>query len=125
MPARAITMRKRSYSFVRAHRRRWGLSQAELAILLGIVSSTTVSRIERSVRTPTSTVMIACCILFGLPALELFGSLHEEIEEVVGTAAKNLNDALKGMTDKPSIRKREFLEQVLRRLINSNRANGV
>ena len=69
--------------------------------------------------------MIACCILFGLPAPELFGSIHEDIEEVVGTAAKNLYDALEGMTDKPSIRKREFLEQVLRRLININRANGV
>jgi len=125
MPARAITMRNRSYSFVRAHRRRWGLSQAELAMLLGIVSSTTVSRIERSVRTPTSTVMIACCILFGLPAPELFGSLHEEIEEVVGTAAKNLYDALKGMTDKSSIRKREFLEEVLSRLVNRNRSKGV
>lgn len=113
-------MRKRSYSFVRAHRRRWGLTQAELAVLLGIASSTTVSRIERSVRTPTATVMVACCILFGLPAPELFTTLHDEIEEVVGTAAKILCDALEGRTDKQSVRKREFLEEVLSRLINRN-----
>ena len=115
-------MRKRSYSFVRAHRRRWGLSQNELAILLGIASSTTVSRIERSVRRPTTTVLVACCILFGLPAPELFSSLHEEIEEVIGTAAKSLFDSLEGKTDKPSVRKRQFLEQVLSRLLNRHRS---
>jgi|HubBroStandDraft_4_1064222.scaffolds.fasta_scaffold78650_2 transcriptional regulator with XRE-family HTH domain len=116
-------MRKRSYSFVRAHRRRWGLSQAELAALLGVASSTTVSRIERSVRTPTATVMVACCILFGLPTPELFTTLHDDIEEVVGTAAKILSDALEGKTDKISLRKRKFLEEVLSRLINRNRLN--
>jgi transcriptional regulator with XRE-family HTH domain len=118
-------MRKRSYSFVRAHRRRWGLSQAELALLLGVASSTTVSRIERSVRTPTATVLVACCILFGLPAPELFTSLHDEIEEVVGTAVKNLCDGLEGKSDKQSVRKREFLEQVLLRLVSRNGSKKV
>lgn len=118
-------MRKGSYSFVRAHRRRWGLSQAELAALLGLASSTTVSRIERSVRTPTTTVLVACCILFGLPAPELFTSLHDEIEEVVGTAAKTLCDALEDKADKLSVRKRLFLEEVLSRLVNRNRSNEV
>jgi transcriptional regulator with XRE-family HTH domain len=118
-------MRKQSYSFVRAHRRRWGLSQNELAVLLGIASSTTVSRIERSVRRPTTTVLVACCILFGLPAPELFSSLHDEIEEVIGTAAKNLYDALEGKTDTQSVRKRRFLEQVLSRLIISNHSKQV
>jgi transcriptional regulator with XRE-family HTH domain len=118
-------MRKRSYSFVRAHRRRWGLTQAELALLLGVASSTTVSRIERSVRTPTATVMVACCILFGLPAPELFTSLHDEIEEVVGTTVKNLCDALEGKNDKQSIRKRQFLEQVLLRLVSRNGSKKV
>src|SRR5689334_14570047 len=118
-------MRKRSYSFVRAHRRRWGLSQSELALLLGIASCTTVSRIERSVRSPSTNVLVACCIYFGLPAPELFSTLHEEIEEVVGNAAKNLYDALEGKMDKQSLRKREFLEQVLFRLINRNNSKGV
>jgi transcriptional regulator with XRE-family HTH domain len=115
-------MHKRTYSFVRAHRRRWGLTQDELATLLGVTSSTTVSRIERSVRTPTATVMVACCILFGLPAPDLFISLHEEIEELIGTAAKVLLDELAHKTDKHSLRKREFLENVLARLISPNRS---
>lgn len=64
--------------------------------------------------------MVACCILFGLPAPELFTTLHDDIEEVVGTAAKILFDALESKTDKASVRKREFLEKVLSRLINRN-----
>jgi transcriptional regulator with XRE-family HTH domain len=115
-------MRKRSYSFVRAHRRRWGLTQVELAMLLGAGSSTTVSRIERSIRVPTVTVLIACSILFGLPAPELFSSLHDEIAEIVGTAAKSLYDDLEGKTDKQSVRKRQLLEDVLTRIIKRNRS---
>ncbi len=113
-------MHKRSYSFVRAHRRRWGLTQAELAVLLGVTSSTTVSRIERSARKPTATVLVACCILFGQPASELFASFDEEIEEAVVTAVKNLYDELEGKTDKRSLHKREFLEDVLTRITSSN-----
>ena len=69
--------------------------------------------------------MVACCVLFGLPAPELFTTLHDEIEEVVGTAAKALCDALEGKTDKLSVRKREFLEQVLARLINRNHSKRI
>ena len=94
-------------------------------MLLGISSSTTVSRIERSVRRPTATVLVACCILFGLPAPELFSSLHEEIEELIGTAAKSLLDSLEGKKDKQSGRKREFLEQVLSRLLNGSPGSEV
>src|SRR6185312_14558620 len=115
-------MRQRTYSFVRAHRRRLGLSQSELAALIGVASSTTVSRIERSKRMPTTPVMIACCVLFGLPAPELFISLYEEIEEVVVTAVKALHEELEGRTDKLTVRKRDFLEEVLTRVISRNRS---
>lgn len=118
-------MAKRSYSLVRAERRRWGFSQAELAGLLGIISPTTVSRIERAVRPPSTEVLIACSILFGSPAPELFSSLHRDLEEVVGTAAKALLDELMDKTDKQSARKREFLEAVLARLISANRTRGL
>jgi transcriptional regulator with XRE-family HTH domain len=118
-------MRERSYSFVRAHRRRLGLTQAELAALLGVASSTTVSRIERSKRTPTTSVMIACCVLFGLPTPELFTSLYEEIEELVATAVKALHEELEGKTDKQAVRKRDFLEEVLTRVISRNRSKEI
>ena len=118
-------MRKRPYSFVRADRRRWGLTQAELATLLGVASSTTVSRLERSVRAPTATILVACCILFRRPEAELFASFHESIEELVMGAAKNLHDEIGSKTDKRSLRKREFVEEVLRRISSSNETREV
>ena len=89
-------------------------------MLLGIASSTTVSRIERSVRTPTATMMIACSILFGLSHSELFASLSEGAEEVVANAAKDLYDGLQDKTDQRSLRKREFLEAILLRITSPN-----
>lgn len=109
-------MRKQPYSFVRAHRRRWGLSQAELAALLGVTASTSVSRIERAARSPAASAMIGCSILFGVPPCELFTSFYETVEEVVANAAKSLYDSLEHRTDERSVRKREFLEAALLRI---------
>jgi transcriptional regulator with XRE-family HTH domain len=120
MPVRAIVMSKQPYSFVRAYRRRWGLTQAELAQLLGITASTSVSRMERSMRQPTSSILIACSILFGVPATELFAWMYESAEEAVAAAAKDLCDALEGETGERARRKREFLKAVLVRVESPN-----
>jgi len=125
MPDANDPMRNRPYSFVRAHRRRLGLTQTELAALLGIESSTTVSRIERSVRRPTAPNVLAYSVLFGVPASELFASLHGQIKDGVAVAAKRLYDELEHKGDKPSLRKREFLDQVLVRVANSNQSEKV
>ena len=118
-------MRKPPYSFVRAHRRRWGLTQEELARLLGVANAATVSRIERAVRTPTATVMIGCSILFGLPDGELFASLQKSVEAVVANAAKGLCDGLEDKTDRHSLRKREFLEAALQRITKPKPPNDI
>jgi hypothetical protein len=69
--------------------------------------------------------MIGCCVLFGLPTPELFISLYEEIEEIVATAVKALHEEIEGRTDKHSVRKRDFLEEVLTRVISRNRSKEV
>lgn len=92
----------------------------ELAALLGVESSTTVSRIERSVRRPTATNLVAYSVLFGLPAHELFVSLHDQIEKGVHAAAQRLYDELEHKIDGQSLRKREFLEKVMMRARSSN-----
>jgi transcriptional regulator with XRE-family HTH domain len=118
-------MPKRPHSFVRACRRRWGLTQEELAMLLGVESSTTVSRIERSVRTPTAAVLVACSILFGLSHAELFPSLYEAVEEGVANAAKTLYDQLGEQTDSSSLRKREFVEALFLRIGSAQTASEI
>lgn len=109
-------MRRGAYSFVRANRRRWGLTQPELALLIGLTSSTAVSRIERSQRTPAASTLIACCIVFGVATPELFPSLQAEIEAAVAEAARALLTQLEGRTDKQSARKRRLLEHMVARI---------
>jgi len=92
-------------------------------MLLGVESSTTVSRIERSVRTPTATTLVACSILFGLSPAELFASLYEGAEELVTNAAKKLYDRLEEKVDPDSLRKREFLESMFLRIGSAQTAN--
>jgi transcriptional regulator with XRE-family HTH domain len=125
MPDASDHMPTRAYSFVRAHRRRWGLTQTELAALLGVESSTTISRIERSVRRPTAPNVVAYSVLFDVPASELFASLHGQIKESVSAAAKRLYDELEQKGDSQSLRKREFLEEVLVRVASPNRSEKI
>jgi transcriptional regulator with XRE-family HTH domain len=118
-------MAKKSYSYVRACRRRWGLTQRELALLIGLSSSTTVSRIERSQRGTTTATLTACSVVFGLTTPELFPPFYENIEEAVVTAAKLLHEELGGHTDKRSKLKRALLEDILARVIKRNESPKV
>ena len=111
-------MRKKSYAFVRSHRRKWGLTQVELARLVGLSSRSAVSRIERAERVPTTATIIACCIIFGLATPDLFPSLQEEIEEIVCLAVAAIQEELANQSDKVSVRKRALLTQILERVNN-------
>lgn len=113
-------MRRKSYAFVRSHRRKWGLTQVELARLIGLSSRSAVSRIERAERVPTTATIVACGIIFGLAPSDLFPSLHEEIEEIVQAAVAALQEELADQPDKVSVRKRALLTQVLERISNRN-----
>jgi transcriptional regulator with XRE-family HTH domain len=118
-------MGKKSYSFILAHRKRWALTQEELARLLLFSSGSTVSRIERSQRPPVTATLIACSIVFGFTPPDLFPTLYDQIEEAVVTAAKILHDESEGATDKRSKRKRALLEAILSRATGRNQSHGV
>jgi len=109
-------MRKKSYAFVRSHRRKWGFTQVELACLLGLSSRSAVSRIERAERIPTTATIIACGIIFGLATSDLFPSLQDDIEQSVILTVTALHEELAGRTDKVSARKRALLAEVLERI---------
>jgi transcriptional regulator with XRE-family HTH domain len=64
---------------LRTHRRTWGLSQKELADLLGFESPTQVSRIEHGKRVPRLETALACAALFGVSVRELFPQLFAKI----------------------------------------------
>lgn len=109
-------MARKPYAYIRAHRRKWALTQVELARLLGLASRSAVSRIERAERVPTTATIIACGIIFGLDASALFPSLYDDIKREIKQAIIEMNDELAAQSDKNAMRKRALLEQILERI---------
>lgn len=101
---------------LRKHRKLWGLRQHELAALLGI-SADQVSRLERSQRVPSTEVAFACKLLFNLSSKEIFTKLHEPVEEALMRRVYAMHERLTKEPGLRSARKRELLEDCLKRAI--------
>ena len=98
---------------LRTHRRTWGLSQQELADILGFESPTQVSRIEHGKRTPLLETALACSTLFGVSLDELFPQFAAEIEEKLKERISRLHEGSLHTTNPSGLRKREFLSRAL------------
>ena len=81
-------------SYLRTHRKRGGLTQDEMAFLLGCQSGTKISRFERLARRPNLETALACQVVFGVPARELFPGLFAEVEKTVSGRARLLSERL-------------------------------
>ena len=79
-------------NYLRMHRRRHGLSQAELASIIGGQSGTRVSRYERGSRLPSLETALAFEAIFKTPVHELFAGVCEHVELRVCEQAKLLLD---------------------------------
>src|ERR1700681_2107330 len=93
-------------NYLRAHRKRLGLSQDDLAYLLGCRSGTKVSRYERFRRQPNLTTVFGCEIIVGIPARKLFAGLYVTAERDVVRRAEALLRQLAGHPDGPRLRRR-------------------
>jgi transcriptional regulator with XRE-family HTH domain len=67
---------------VRKYRKQAGISQAELAALIGVRSQSVVSDLERGAR-PSLRVALACEIFFAIPLRDLIPGLYAQIEHDV------------------------------------------
>jgi len=70
-------------NYLRTYRKKAGLSQREVAILLGSSDPTRVSRYELSKREPDVGVALAFEIIFGTPSRVLFAGRVAELEPVI------------------------------------------
>lgn len=77
-------------NYLRAHRKRLGLSQDDVAYLLGVESGAKVCRYERFVREPGLRAALACEVIFQRPIRELFPGLYQQIERDVACRARAL-----------------------------------
>lgn len=101
-------------NYLRTHRRRAGLSQEELAFLLGTKSKGKVSRYERYARQPRLTTVFAYELIFGVPARELFAGMFQEIErKTINQAALLASKLRQAKPDGIAARKLELLEVII------------
>ena len=100
-------------NYLRTNRKRLGLSQGEIAYLLGAGSGAKACRYERFARDPGLRTALAYEAIFQRPIRELFAGLYDEIEREVAERAKRLVLTTDRM--KPGLRtarKRETFAQI-------------
>lgn len=106
--------------YLRRERRTSGLTQPELADLIGCRCAIQLSRIERGLRPPSLHILVASKILFDCPTRKTFPRLYDEVEETVMRLVYRLYEKLEDQKTPRAKQKREFLEQVLGRAIENN-----
>lgn len=98
--------------YLKPYRRRWGLTQKELAVLLGFQNGAVVSRLERVLRHPTLETAYAVEIILGTPPAELFPGLYERVRKQVIARARTYYDELQGTPSKSTQLKLDFFEEI-------------
>lgn len=88
------------------HREQAGLSQDELAIVLGLEGRGSVSRYELALRLPELQTLIALELIFDEPMQKLFAGIAEKVRADIPRKARAL---LEGMGEKPSDRNAQKL----------------
>src|SRR5277367_5668852 len=66
-------------NYLRAYRKRSGLTQGEMAFLLGCKAAGQVSRYERRHRLPTLRTALACASILRVPLEKLFAGIQQEV----------------------------------------------
>jgi transcriptional regulator with XRE-family HTH domain len=100
-------------NYLRTYRKRAGLSQDEVAFLLGCGSGAKVSRYEHFQRKPSLDTTLACEILFGVPCHELFAGIREKVENQIKHRAQLLTRKIEKSQPEPvMLRKLEALRAI-------------
>lgn len=102
-------------SYLRTHRKRWGLSQPELAALLGVRSASAISRYEQLTRRPSIDVLIGSEFIFGESARRLFPAVYAAIELKITARAALFDDGLADLETRDAREKRQLLEAIAMR----------
>lgn len=89
-------------TYLLTYRKRTGLSQHEVAFLLGIESGTTVSKHETGARTPHLDAALSYAIILGPSAEELFAGRHRELQRRIQGRAAKLMRRLKSRIASPA-----------------------
>jgi len=81
-------------SYLRTHRLKSGLTQKDVAALLGLETGSTISRIEKSNHIPSVKVILGYCVLFEARPQELVPRNILDIENTIHAGAHALGREL-------------------------------
>jgi transcriptional regulator with XRE-family HTH domain len=115
------TIHSHAPCYLRTHRRKWGLSQKDLARLIGSIGCSQLSRYENSKRAPKIEVALACQVIFGVIPSIMFIDTYALVEEEVMRNMSRMNEALQNTTSLRGLRKRELFSLALARAITNQR----
>jgi len=81
-------------NYLRMHRKRADLSQAEVAFLLGLENGSDVSRHEQNRRVPSLDAALAYEVILGQPVVELFAGRIERLARRLSSPASRLAERI-------------------------------
>jgi transcriptional regulator with XRE-family HTH domain len=93
---------------------RWGLTQPELASLLGVTESA-LSKFETQALAPTKNLILGIEVIFGQTAREVFPALYAQAERNVMRRAAVFSSRLEQRRDAASLLKRRFVAEMIQR----------
>lgn len=105
----------RLQNYLRTYRRKYGFSQAEIALLIGIATYGPVSRYEHFTRRPELLTVFALEVIFNQPASELLAGFYEPVRDAVLERARELERHLSAQPDldRRTLRKIEHLRAIV------------
>jgi transcriptional regulator with XRE-family HTH domain len=107
-------MSARLPNYLKTFRKRTGISQDDLALLLGAKSGAKVSRYERCSRRPALETALAYEVIFRVPVKHLFAGLYQKVEKRVTKRVQRLARRLaRTASDQTTLRKLAFLHALL------------
>lgn len=101
-------------NYLKTLRMHWGLSQPELAGLLG-VTDTALSKFENLALAPTKNLIVGVQITFGRDARQAFPALYAQSERNIMKRAAAWSVELEKRGDAASKRKRKLLSEMIER----------
>ncbi len=104
--------KKKVHCYLRAERRAWGLTQNELACLVGRGGRNRVSRVELGQVQPDGRETLAYSLIFGSRPAKFFPQLCEDTEDAIMRGVAQLEKKLRKDESIKADRKRELLDLI-------------
>jgi transcriptional regulator with XRE-family HTH domain len=105
---------RRLKNYLKMYRKRIGLTQEELAFLLGAKGDSKVSRYENSRRIPIFRAILGYSVIFQAPLQDLFAGHYDEVVIIIHKRAKRLQAKLGISPESPRLaHKMKFLEELI------------